>query len=336
MINSGILVISRPVKTQHFYQSTKEVKLNKQTKIVIGLGTFRRPKMLQNALNGLLKQEIPASTSVEIILMDNDPAGSAQKIFDEFSKTTKIRIHYFVERNQGIVFMRNRIIKEALKLEADYLGFVDDDEVAAQDWLIRLFEGFERFNADVTTGTVIQELPFDSPAWAIKSNAFRRADHRTGTIQKSAGTSSVLFDMKLCRDWGLEFHYALNLTGSSDSYFFEDAFLKGARIVWINEAIVTEEIPRSRVTAKWVWNRAYRYGNTRVIRSVIRNGWFGSLKLFPVAISKLCLGVAEWLVYAPFGQVHRIGKFRRIMSALGMINGFFGRHYKEYKQIHGH
>ena len=52
-----------------------------------------------------------------------------------------------------------------------------------------------------------------------------------------------------------------NLTGGSDTLFFAKATKLGAKAVWVDDALVFEINPKSRVSVRWLLQRAYRLGN---------------------------------------------------------------------------
>jgi hypothetical protein len=59
-------------------------------KIVIGVPTYRRPKMLQQALTSIAKLNIPADylgapVEVTVVIVDNDPERSARETVAQFS-----------------------------------------------------------------------------------------------------------------------------------------------------------------------------------------------------------------------------------------------------------
>ncbi len=291
--------------------------------------------MLLESLSSLMALKAPGDCKVEIILCDNDLDKSAASIIESF-KFQSYPITYIVEPRKGIVFMRNRIIDQAITNESDFLAFIDDDEIADPNWLLNLYGGMLKYKADVAAGFADQKLPINAPNWARQSNFFKLSTYPTGTLRESASTRNVLFNMSLCRELGLRFHERLNLVGSSDTFFFEEAHKKGSKIVWIDEALVSETLPLSRVTEKWVWNRAFRHGNSRVVRQRIRKGNPGAFQLLPLACLKIITGGLEWLLFFWNGKVHRIGKFKRICTGFGMLSAIFGFTYQEYKRTHGH
>jgi len=293
--------------------------------------------MLGKTFKSLAAQAIPDGVAVDLVLVDNDPERSSFEVFEDFSSQAPFPVHYFCEANRGIVSARNRIVEETLAIQADFLAFIDDDEVAAPDWLNQLYRGLTKYDADVVPGFSLQMLPQNAPEWIVKGNFFELSSYPTGTLRKSASTRNILFDLKkLCGEWGLRFHPALNMTGSSDTFFFEEAYLKGAKIVWIAEGVVEEEIPDSRLTSSWLMARWFRAGNSLVIRQKLRQGRFYGLRMLPFAFLGLIWGATLCLMTVTLAKHVRIKNLRYFCEPLGRLSAIAGYKYHEYRREHGY
>lgn len=274
--------------------------------------------------------------SVELVVADNDPEKSAWSVCKNMAVAFPFAFHYIVEPERGIVAVRNRILEESIKRQADYLAFLDDDEIAAPNWLKQLYMGLIHYNADVVAGHSEQIIPAEAPAWVKKGGFFKLSEYPTGTLRKSASTRNIMFDLsKLCELWRLRFHPALNLLGSSDTFFFEEAYDRGAKIVWIAEAVVREEIPASRLTSQWILNRAFRAGNSLVVRRQLRKGWFSSLLLLPRALGGVFWGAILFLASLPMPKDMSLKRQLLFYRSAGMLLAITGYRYYEYRQTHG-
>ncbi len=308
-----------------------------QKKIIIGLATFKRPQMLKQTLKSLGLQKIDPAIGVELVLVDNDPEGSARELADEFKENLPFTLHYQIEEKRGIVAARNAVIEKALSLKGHYLAFIDDDEVAAVDWIERLLGGLVHYEADVVSGFSKQRIPSDSPEWVKKGSFFQLSSYASGTVRKSASTRNILFDLnKLCIEWGLRFDPALSFVGSSDTFFFEEAYLRGAKIIWIADACVVEEIPFSRLTVSWILNRSFRRGNSMVVRRRLRHGVASSFILLPRIVGELFWASILFLGSLPAGKHVRVRRLKPFYESLGMLVALSGYKYYEYRNVHGH
>lgn len=306
--------------------------------LIIGLGTYQRPKMLEETLKSFQNLKVPNGLIVKLFIADNDPNQSAKPIVDRLRKKLSLETQYFVEEKRGIVFMRNLIMETALKENADLLAFIDDDEEAEPNWLEVMLDNKEKYKANVVVGRVERILPENTPKWIIKGNFFERPNIPTGSVRQAASTSNVIFDLDLIGNkMGLRFHPALNLSGSSDTFLFEEATKKGAKIIWVNDNLIKESIPLSRMTVSWLLKRAFRHTNCRTIRKRLRLP-------YPVAlITESAYGIAHFFlaffwfpVYIFIGKAGLIHILRFFWKCAGSFAGLSGYVYKEYEKVHGY
>ncbi len=306
--------------------------------IVIGLGTFKRPKMIEDTLRSFQTLIIPEGYTAKLMIADNDPECSAEATVSKFQDSIPIQTQYIVEPNRGIVFMRNAVIEKALDAKADLLAFIDDDEEVEPHWLEEMLKQKDAHQAQVVVGRVARMLPEDTPTWVIKGKFFERPSIKTGTVRKAASTSNVIFDLDLlCNQMGLRFHPALNLSGSSDTYMFTEATEKGAKIIWVNDDLIKESIPKSRMTVKWLLQRAFRHTNCRALRKRIKHPYYKALwseSLYGLA--HFFLGIVCFPVYIFLGKAGIVHCLRFLWKGAGSFAGLTGYIYQEYKTVHGH
>ena len=306
--------------------------------IVIGLGTFNRPKMLEDCLKSFEQLNIPNGYIAKLLIADNDPKKSAVEIAESYKNRLPIEVEYFVEGNRGIVFMRNAIIERALESKAELLAFIDDDEEVETNWLEAMLEQKEKHQAQVVVGRVARILPKDTPQWILRGKFFERPNIPTGTVRKAASTSNVIFDLDLiCVKMGLRFHPALNLSGSSDTYLFTEATEKGAKIIWVNDNLIKESIPLSRMSVNWLLQRAFRHTNCRTLRQRLKKPYISALfseSLY--GFLHFFLAIVTLPIYIFRGKAGLVHTLRLIWKGAGSFAGLTGYVYKEYEKVHGY
>jgi len=307
-------------------------------KLIIGFGTLNRPKMVRDTLESLSKLELPVGYRVELVLADNDPTETTRPVAEDYKKKFNYSFTYLTEKRRGIVYMRNAILEYAETQNTSLLAFIDDDEIVSEDWLVRMVEAKEKFKADVIVGRVERKLPEDTPKWILQGKFFERPNIKTGTVRRAASTSNVLFDFKkLVVEFGLKFHPALNLSGSSDTYLFSEATEKGARIVWLNEGRIHESIPKSRMTVKWQLQRAFRHTNCRTLRKRLKHPYahaFVTESAYGLVHFLLSFGSIPINIFR--GKAGLVHIMRFFVKGIGSFAGLRGIVYKEYEEIHGH
>jgi GT2 family glycosyltransferase len=247
-------------------------------KVIVGVITFRRPAGLATLLEALRAQAAP------VVVVDNDPAGSARAVSEG--------VQYMHEPRRGLSFARNRAIAAALEQDADYLAFIDDDEVPTPGWLDELVRVAREHAADVVAGPVVRRFTREAPQWVLQGRFFEDPHLPTGTPVRIAATSNVLIARRVLAQ--LQFDPRFGLTGGEDTHYFLRATASGYRIVWAQDAVVEERVPAERARLRWILRRAYRVANTwslcerelspnprvlgtRVVKAIARLGLGGAL-----------------------------------------------------------
>lgn len=301
-------------------------------KILITIPTYRRPEHLVKTLNSIQLLDRIDKASIEVLVVENDSKKSVTKIIEKFQKKSKIKTHYVLEKNRGLVCVRNRILAEAYKLKVDYLVGIDDDEVASKKWLTSLWSGMKKYKATVTTGVQIARFEKSPPKWLIDGDFFvSESKRKTGTVMKRCSTGNYLIDMKFIKKHKLAFDMKFNFIGAEDADFFEQIPKLGGKIVWINEAIVFETIPGNRMTLGYLLKRDFRIGNGRMARILKKSGritWFlsGLIALFKSFMYSL------FLLFSVFTK--KTNSYKMLCKAskqLAMFLSFFKLNSNGYK-----
>ncbi len=254
--------------------------------------------MLEACVKSLLVQNIPNDLVATLIVVENDSEPSSRdKLHAMAQSSARIDLRYVLEPNVGIPIARNRAVELALEGDPDWIGFIDDDEQASRDWLERFIAASSKVDCDVFQGPVEYIYPPDTPTWV----GLPKRKHRvTGLVLQSAATSNTFMRSRLVARGGLNLRFdeRLRFTGGSDGEFFQRARELGARICWLDEAVVYENVPEERTTLKWVFNRARRVAANKVLVSINSAGWLSAMGSFaPSLFAKL----VEGLVLAPVG-----------------------------------
>lgn len=311
------------------------MKHSETNHIVIGVGTIFRPRLLKENLDSLSALVCPDKTKISILIVDNSEGGTAREMVEECEKQMNYPIHYVAEENRGIVYMRNRALDEAKLLGANYVAFIDDDERAEKGWLLNLFNGLKKYKAQVVQGSTLREIPDDIPHWLKKNRLLKLRNFPSGTIRSSASTRNILFDLHFIESHNLRFNMVFNLMGSSDSFFFKEAYQKGAKIVWVDEARVTEKLPNSRVSFNWIMQRAFRAGHTHY---EMKRQAGDPVKMLLEVLKKSFyiwfMTIIAVIVY-PFSKSLSVKIFRLSVIAVGFFRRALGFNYLEYNTIHG-
>jgi GT2 family glycosyltransferase len=117
---------------------------------------------LKEAIDSLTQINIPKTREAEFVLVDKNENTGAKYIFDAYLSDMPFKCHYFVETSRGLSYVRNRVIEEALNLNASAIAMFDDDEIVAKEWLVELYAALKRSKSNGVGSTVYRLLPAGS------------------------------------------------------------------------------------------------------------------------------------------------------------------------------
>jgi succinoglycan biosynthesis protein ExoM len=268
----------------------------RNVKVVVALCTSQRPTMLQNCLDSLVRQNFPADVSLTIVVVENHSTDACRGIVERYvEEPGRPRIVYAHEPRLGIPIARNRSLDLALAEGADWIAFIDDDEVAETDWIAALVGASQAFpSADAWQGVVQRVcVGADQPYWLNR----RRDRGPRGTPLDVAATNNSMIRASLVRA-GLRFDESMRFTGGSDRKFFLQARAEGASIRHVGEAVVRETWPPERCTLAWRLRTDYRKGAVRMCIDLTRS-WRDVTRHLARNVGEAALACTECLVAAP-------------------------------------
>jgi succinoglycan biosynthesis protein ExoM len=300
-------------------------------KLSVCIATYRRPDRLRLLLADLVAQESPL---FEIVIVDNDVAASSRRIVDERQQLgLPCPIHYEVQPEQNISLTRNRTVAMA---SGDWLAFVDDDERVPPTWLGTLVTSAREHDAAGVLGPVVPVLPEAAPAWIRRGDFYSWVRMPTGSVVPANRLrfGNVLLRANLFVPDGASFDPAYGLTGGEDGDLLTRFANAGARIVWCDEAEVTEPVEDARISLRWLLHRSLRGGQCFARHTFA--GRYGPLtvahrlRFVLRAFAQLTLSALLALVTWPFGRHRAAGWLLKAAANTGKLTLLGGWHYREY------
>jgi succinoglycan biosynthesis protein ExoM len=261
--------------------------------VSIIIPTFRRPDRAVEAARSALAQGCDAS--FEVVLVDNDPAGSALIPLRTLNDPRITIVH---EPRAGVANARNAGLRAA---RGDLIAFLDDDEIAPETWLAELLRVQRAHSADAVFGPVRTKLaspPRDHRAY-FEAFFARDPGHAEGPINLFYGCGCSLI-RRASLPSAEPFSAARNEIGGEDDLLFQTMEAAGAAFAWAPEAWVWETPEPSRVTLAYTLRRAFAYGQGPATKA-----WTGPKRDLTAMAFWMAIGLAQTVVYG----VAAVGSF---------------------------
>jgi glycosyltransferase involved in cell wall biosynthesis len=303
--------------------------------VVVTLPTFRRPEPLLATLTSLNAQQTKRRFAV--IVMENDAEGlaganAARPLFDNGSVSGLL----IVAHDRGNCFAYNAGWTTALAEfpHFEHLVVIDDDEIAAPDWLEQLCSTAERHDADAVGGPQVPIFPDASSGEWARHPVFSFPYQQSGVVPALFSSGNLLVRRRLLERSSRPFLDPLfNFVGGGDSDFLSRSAENGARLAWCAEANVFETVPPRRLEADWIRARAMRNGqiSTMVERRKRANEPLGRLRTLAKSLSLLAASpLRAALRYAQSGSVS-IAAYPMLVG-VGRVMAEFGQVHEQYRQ----
>lgn len=295
--------------------------------VTVAVCTYQRPTQLKNGLDALWRQsgKLP-SKGIQVVIVDNDSAGSARAIIEQSSPPEGWSLSYFVEPRPGVSFARNRCLKES---SSDLIAFFDDDEEPSPNWLTCLLETYCRTNANAVFGPVLSVFDQVPPSWIKECAAYKRPRFSTGQKinWENSRTGNVLFERRMADYVGGGFDERFASSGGEDVLFFAMAERFGASLVWSDGAIVEERVPRERMRVNYLIRRSFKGGQTwgRVKVEL------GQMKFWHIALQGCSVTVVGCLSLVPALLLSRnlvVRNFQCIAGGLGKMSAWWAARHE--------
>lgn len=227
--------------------------------VAIIVPTLRRPESLERALRSLFQQTGVADRVAEIVVVDNDPKGSAAELADTLRAFSPWPIIYRHAPTPGVATARNAGLSAT---SAPLIAFLDDDEAASPGWLSALLKAREETGADAVFGPITGRAP-GAEAWLqpyLERFFGREGPERTGLIDEPYGCGNSLMLRTTALPGPAPFNVAADQAGGEDDALFAALAARGGRFGWAADAWVEEFAPAHRATLKYALARAFAYG----------------------------------------------------------------------------
>ncbi len=236
--------------------------------------TCRRPEILDGLLSRLesVVRDAWEIAEVTLVVVDDCPSATARSIVDSHRQAFSDRVEYVVTGSGNIATARNRAVREGLA-HADFLAFTDDDCLPLSDWLRRLLEVQQRYDADIVSGHFRDLAPNGAPRWFTEEPWIAELGAREeGELISIGPLKSSLVRAEAIVETNLQFDEEFGRSGGEDALFFRHAAARGLQHRHAPAAVVEEPVPLERATTRYQFRRALWYGNSEARTSIAGDG----------------------------------------------------------------
>lgn len=303
---------------------------NERVLLSVCLCTLNRIDFLPRTLRSLALQELPSGCDLEIIVVDNDAAGSARTVINQFVESyPTLRVDYSIQAQRNISLARNQSVARA---SGDFLYFIDDDEIAQPGWMSMMYDTLIEHNADAISSDVRAMYEPGVPDWVKQSAFFERRAPAAGTNFRISRQGNCLVRRHALAPYmhGEEGPFALEFgrAGGEDALLFRCMMRDGFTLTGCPDAIVHEWVPVARGNLEWMLSRAKRMGSTYVEVELIAAQQNSPL-VWPVLTVKALLQAMRFGLAALLsgGALRRRARLR-LAAYSGHLSALFGFPYR--------
>lgn len=301
--------------------------------IVVTIPTFKRPDHILKTLQSVGAQK--TKLSVAIIVMENEAqahegADACAPLFEDGTYNGLVIIAH--DRGNCCAYNAGWFTALTKFPNLKYIAVIDDDEIAAPQWLENLCAISEKHDAAFVGGPQLPVFEGNvSKKWKTHQ-VFTPHFEVTGKVDilYSSGNLLVRRDALLAMPQPF-FDLAFNFTGGGDADLMQRAKDKGFGFAWSAEAKIYETVPQRRVTWDWIQKRALRNGQLSALiahRRAISN--WDHVKVVLHSLALLAVSpIRSLLQFVRSGSV--LSSLYPVHIALGRIASEFGYANEQYR-----
>lgn len=221
--------------------------------ISIAIPTYNRAGMLRKVMESLIHQKTGGGFSYEVLVIDDASTDETREVVLETSKSSPVPIRYVLGQGKGYTYALNSAVAE---YQGEWLGFLDDDELAEPDWLRNLYSFAKEADAHIMGGRCALEI-LGGEGMAL-GPVYRSmlgelpfyGNERECRTKFLPGGGNMLVRREVFDSIG-DFDRTI-LTGGCDRDFILRAGAAGFRVGRTPEAVIRHLIPAYRVTPEFM------------------------------------------------------------------------------------
>ncbi len=299
------------------------------TDVAVIVPTLRRPESLERALRSLFAQTGVAERVSAIVVVDNDPTGSAAATVGTLRLQSPWPLTYVHAPRPGVATARNAGLAAT---GAPLIAFLDDDEAASPGWLAALLKAQAQTGADAVFGPITGRAP-DAAPWLkpwLERFFGREGPAQTGLIAHPYGCGNSLMVRATALPGSAPFDAGTDQAGGEDDALFAALASRGGRFGWAEDAWVEEFAPAHRATLDYALARAFAYGQGPSQTAAAARNWPGVARWMAIGIAQAAVWGAASAVLTLIASPRRAEMYDRTARGVGKLfwmKGFEPRFY---------
>jgi hypothetical protein len=286
--------------------------------VAVIVPTLRRPESLERALRSLFAQTGVGDRVSEIVVVDNDPAGSAKRGVEGLRTVAPWPLVYVHAPRPGVATARNAGLAAT---RAPLIAFLDDDEAASTSWLAALLKAQAATGADAVFGPITGRAP-EATDWLkpyLERFFGREGPDCTGLIDAPYGCGNSLMVRATALPGPAPFDVASDQAGGEDDALFAALQARGGRFGWAAEAWVEEFAPAHRATLRYALARAFAYGQGPSQTAAATRDWPAVLRWMIIGAGQAVVWGAGAAVLTLIGHPNRAELYDRTARGAGKL-----------------
>lgn len=288
------------------------------TDVAVIVPTLRRPESLERALRSLFAQTGVADRVSSIVVVDNDPVGSAAETVEGLRAASPWPLTYVHAPRPGVATARNAGLAAT---PSPLIAFLDDDEAADAGWLAALLRAQADTGADAVFGPITGRAP-DAAAWLkpyLERFFGRDGPERTGLIESPFGCGNSLMVRATALPGTAPFDPNADQAGGEDDALFAALLARGGRFGWAADARVEEFAPPHRATLNYALARAFAYGQGPSQTAAAARNWPGVARWMVIGAAQAAVWGAASAVLTVMASPRRAETYDRTARGVGKL-----------------
>lgn len=286
------------------------------SKTIVCICTYNRNDLLSRLLDSLKRAQLPPGSG--IIVVDNNPPNAKVAV-----QSAGLPVRYACEAKRGISHARNRAIQEAMNLGADFIAFIDDDDIPEPDWLVCLCDAQRHTSADIVCGALRSGITKAKKVGNIKHRL--RVDYDLPGDER--GTCNTLISTSFLHRFGqIPFDPAFGFTGHEDQDFYIRAKKSGATLASAPKSIINHLEEPNRLTLKGMLRRSFNGGYAEMNFALVHASRTEISHLYRAAWRRTLLSLRLLIP----GYANR-SRMRKAARGLGVIYRRAGGRFEYYR-----